>query len=207
MQLIGAGTNPQEGCGWRYYSSSVPIELRRNINKALSRLVLKQLPIQWRKAYDSSPLSCGKVMGAIGYEVLVVLLALTVCPFHMKHLISIALSCYWSDIERQDTDGRQTVVAAHVSDSSSSSLGTPRNSLSSIAKTRWISCKVRTMYNQLLTIFVLLYFYLSWPNAYWNQLILMIRSTSFWAYLEERLWSTAVRIKFIMSMTEHDTGN
>ncbi len=64
----------------------------------------------------------------------VVLLALTVCPFHSKHLISIALSYCWLDIERPDTYDRPTVVAAQVSDSSSCSLGSLRHSSSSIEK-------------------------------------------------------------------------
>ncbi len=59
--LVAVPTDKKDEGGW-YYSSSVPIELRTNTDKALSKLVLKQLPNQWRKAYGSSPLSCGKVM-------------------------------------------------------------------------------------------------------------------------------------------------
>ncbi len=56
--LVAVPTDKKDVGGW-YYSSSVSIEVRTNIDKALSKLVLKQLPIEWRKAYGSSLLSCG----------------------------------------------------------------------------------------------------------------------------------------------------
>ncbi len=116
----------------------------------------------------------------MGYQVLVVLLALTVCPFLLKHLISIAFSRCWSDIERPDTDDRLTVVAAQVSDSSSSSLGSPRNSSSSLEK-QDESYVVRSMYNRLFSIRTRLLFYLSQPNAYRNELVHVLQFILFLA--------------------------
>ena len=131
--LVAVRTDKKDVGGW-YYSSSVPTDLRTNIDKALSNLVLKQLPNQWKKAYGSAPLSCGKDTGAIGYEVLVVLLALTVCPFVLKHLISVALSHWWPDVEHQKSDGRLAVAAAQECDSSSRSLESPRSSFGDVKK-------------------------------------------------------------------------
>ncbi len=131
--LVAEPTHKKDVGGW-YYSSSVSEELRASIDKALSKLVLNETPEELMKNYGSSPLICGKTKGAIGYEVLVVLLALTVCPFLLKHFLSMALSYCWSNIERPDTDNGPAVAAAQEYGSSSSDPWSPGQSFSTVRR-------------------------------------------------------------------------
>ena len=129
--LVAVPTHKDVGEGG-YYSSSDPVELITSIDRALSRLVLKELPGQWEKDYASSPLSCGKIEGVIGYEVLVVIFALTVYLFLLKPLILVALSYCWSNIVRPDTENGPIFDAAHEYGSSSSSLWSPGQLFSTV---------------------------------------------------------------------------
>ena len=118
-KVVAVPTEKRDAGGW-YYGINIPMELRSNIDKALSNLVLKQKPNDWRNQYGESPLSCGRVTGGIDHKVIMVLFALTVGPFLLKHFVSMALSYCWSDIEHTNAEDIVSEVTEQSSDSSSS---------------------------------------------------------------------------------------
>ena len=116
-KVVAVPTEKTEAGGW-YYGTNIPMELRSNIDKALSKLVLEQKPKAWRNQYGESPLSCGRVTEEIDHKVIMVLLALTVGPFLLKHFVSMALSCCWTNIEHTNTEDIVAEVTEQSSDSS-----------------------------------------------------------------------------------------
>ena len=131
-KVVAVPMEKRDSGGW-YYGTNIPIELRLNIDRAMSKLVLKQKPKVWRNQYGESPLSCGKVTGEIDHKVIMVLFALTVGPFLLKHFVLMALSCCWPDIEHTNTED---IVAEVIEQSSDSCLrdSQPSRRLSSSEK-------------------------------------------------------------------------
>ena len=102
--------------GW-YYGASIPLILRQKIDEALITLVFEDLPRKSVKFLGRSLLDCRKSTDELDDRILVLILLLTVGPILLKHLASLILSCFWSDLENPNITSKMAPEIESEADS------------------------------------------------------------------------------------------